>query len=106
MDASGGTEIGKKNPAASLEDIALLDAFMKESSRLRPSDAISVRRKVMSTFNFKDGTQILPGDVACVPMNAILRDEAHYLNAEDFSPWRFLDENGQLRNSSRFTDVA
>lgn len=106
MDESGGTEIGKKNPAASLEDIALLDAFMKESSRLRPSDAISVRRKVMSTFNFKDGTQILPGDVACVPMNAILRDEAHYLNAEDFSPWRFLDENGQLRNSSRFTDVV
>ena len=98
--------------ASTLENLPMLDAFMKESSRLRPSDAISVRRKVMQPFTFKDGIHIPAGDVLCVPMNAIMRDEALYPDAERFSARRFLesisqseeDRENTVKTSSRFTD--
>lgn len=67
--SSGGIEAESRESAAFIEGLVILDAFMKESSRLRPSDAISVRRKVLQPFTFKDGLQIPAGDVLCVPMN-------------------------------------
>ncbi|ROW10725.1 hypothetical protein VPNG_05126 [Cytospora leucostoma] len=109
---SGDLEAAGQGSASALENLPLLDAFMKESSRLRPSDAISVRRKVMQPFTFKDGIHIPAGDVLCVPMIAIMRDEAIYPNAERFFAWRFMDSIRQsggdgvntVRNTSRFTD--
>ncbi|KAI1742994.1 cytochrome P450 [Xylaria scruposa] len=76
--------------ASSIDDAPLLDAFLKESTRLHPADSISVRRKVLQPFTFIDGTHILPGDVACVPSQAIMRDEKYYTASATFSPWRFM----------------
>jgi cytochrome P450 len=109
---SDDLEAASHASASALENLPLLDAFMKESSRLRPSDAISVRRKVMQPFTFKDGIHIPAGDVLCVPMNAIMRDETIYPDAEMFSAWRFLESTSQseggrekpVKISSRFTD--
>lgn len=104
-------QAGSRESAASLEGLVILDAFMKESSRVRPSDAISVRRKVLQPFTFKDGLQIPVGDVLCVPMNAIMVDGSKYPGSEIFSPWRFIKSTVQpggnrevLDNTSRFTD--
>ncbi|KUI69918.1 Ent-kaurene oxidase [Cytospora mali] len=101
--------------AATLEEAPLLDAFLKESSRLHPSDSISVRRKALTPFTFRDGTHILPGDVACVPSQAIMRNEGIYTESMKFCPWRFVErikdtgdegaEAGGLRSLSRFTDT-
>lgn len=74
----------------SLEDLPLLDAFLKESCRLSPSDSISVRRKVLRPFTFADGTHILPGDVACVSLQAMMRDEHLHPDPLSFSPARFM----------------
>jgi cytochrome P450 len=109
---SDDLEAASQVSASTLENLPMLDAFMKESSRLRPSDAISVRRKVMQPFTFKDGIHIPAGDVLCVPMNAIMRDEALYPDAERFSARRFLesisqseeDRKNTVKNMSRFTD--
>lgn len=108
---SDDLEAASQESASTLEALPLLDAFMKESPRLRPSDAISVQRKVMQPFTFKDGIQI-PADVLCVPMNAFKRDEAIYPDAEAFSAWGFMESVRQsdgdhvdtVRNRSRFTD--
>ncbi|PHH88649.1 hypothetical protein CDD83_7267 [Cordyceps sp. RAO-2017] len=86
--------------AAAIEDAPLLDAFLKESSRLHPSDSISVRRKVLKPFTFRDGTHILPGDVACVPSQAIMRDEIVYAQSTVFSPWRFITYGETCMGSS------
>ncbi|KAH8892368.1 putative cytochrome P450, partial [Thozetella sp. PMI_491] len=104
--------------AAALENAPILDAFLKESSRLHPSDSISVRRKVLEPFTFQDGTHILPGDVVCVPMQAMMLDEEVYPDSAAFDPLRFVTpvddhdnyeisaENmpSTVRNTSRFTD--
>ncbi|KID98756.1 Cytochrome P450, partial [Metarhizium majus ARSEF 297] len=77
--------------AKRLDNAPLLDAFLKESSRLLPSDSISVRRKVLRDFAFRDGTRLLPGDVACVPSQAIMLQECIYPKAEKFLPRRFIE---------------
>lgn len=94
--------------ASDLEKLPLLDAFIKESCRLHPSDSISVRRKVLREHTFKDGTRVLPGDVACVPSQAMLCDEDVYDKGATFNPSRFLrNDSGPdvVESSSRFTDT-
>lgn len=104
--------------AKRLDNAPLLDAFLKESCRLLPSDSISVRRKVLRDFAFRDDTRLLPGDVACVPSQAIMLQECIYPKPEEFLPWRFiecdnddsLESTGALdkqrkRSKSRFCDA-
>lgn len=88
-----------------LENLPLLDSFLKESARLHPSDSISVRRKVLQPFQFSDGTPLSVGDVACVPLQAIMRDPSNYPESMRFDGFRFVDKtrNG---NTQRFTDTS
>lgn len=91
--------------STAIESAPLLDAFLKESSRLHPSDSISVRRKVLTPYTFKDGTHILPGDVACVPLQAIMLDGTHYPSSTTFDPYRFLLPD-QSKSATKVTDVV
>ncbi|KAK5629991.1 hypothetical protein RRF57_005706 [Xylaria bambusicola] len=99
----------KVNTASLIENRPFLDAFLKESSRLRPSDSISVRRKVLEPFTFQDGTHLLAGDVVCLPSQAIMLDDEIYPDSTKFWPWRFLRADSEdispkrLRCTSRFT---
>ena len=86
-----------------LDSLPLLDSFLKESARVHPSDSISVRRKVLEPYMFADGTTLLKGDVACVPLQAIMRDSSIYPESLKFDPYRFVDESGS-ENSAKFTD--
>ena len=88
-----------------LESLPLLDSFLKESARLHPSDSISVRRKVLQPFTFSDGTTLSVGDVACVPLQAIMRDPSNYPDSLRFDGFRFLDKH-QIGNINRFTDTS
>lgn len=91
--------------ADSLDNLPLVDSFLRESSRLHPSDAISVRRKVLEPFTFRDGTHLRAGDVACVPSQALMRDPTHYgADSLVFDAYRFMDSDG--KNVSRFTDTS
>ena len=78
---------------------SLLESFIKESARLHPSDSISVRRLAVQSYTFSDGTHISTGDVACVPLQAILRDPTHY-------PDNLTFDGSRLVNQSKFTEVS
>ncbi|KAL6719191.1 ADP-ribosylation factor protein 3 [Lecanora helva] len=88
-----------------LENLALLDSFLKESARLHPSDSISVRRKVLQPFSLTDGTSLQVGDVACVPLQAILQDPSNYPDSMRFDGFRFVDQTSD-GNTERFTDAT
>lgn len=112
LSYSSHIDIGKSaSMPTSLDDAPLLDALLKESARVHPSDSISIRRKVLKPFTFSDGTHILPGDVACVPSQAIMRDGQIYSNQTVFWPERYLtlDVDGRAapesRSTARFTDT-
>ena len=101
-----------------LDSMPLLDAFLKESARLCPSDSISCRRKVLRPYTLADGTFLDVGDVACVPLQSILLDEEIYSDASRFDPYRFINNNREKKedksgsnsstststSTSRFTD--
>lgn len=88
-----------------LDSLPLLDSFLKESARLHPSDSISVRRKVLQPYTFSDGTHLAVGDVACVPLQAIMRDPAKYQGSLTFDPWRFVDRTA-AGNVTRFAETS
>ena len=88
-----------------LDRLPLLDSFLKESARLHPSDSIALRRKVLQTFHFSDGTTLFPGDVACVPLQAIMQDPSNYVNGTQFDGKRFLHVENNGKTAS-FTDPS
>jgi cytochrome P450 len=87
-----------------IDSLPLLDSFLKESARLNPSDSISVRRKVLQPFTFGDGTRLMQNDVACVPLQPILRDANTYRNPLEFDASRFLNDTTGSKSALRFTD--
>ncbi|KAL8786218.1 MAG: hypothetical protein Q9213_002907 [Squamulea squamosa] len=90
-----------------LEAFPLLDSFLKESSRLSVSDAISVRRKALKDLDRFSGTHVNKGDWVCVAQRAIMHDSDRYADPETFDAFRFARErpNGQKQTASRFTDA-
>ena len=118
----------------SLENLPLLDSFMKETSRLNPVDAgkpynergnlyvnlimtcvVGVRRKALRPYTFSDGGPHVPiGNIVCVPQYSILRDETNYPRATAFDGFRFMSATLPSSNAgskptqrtSRFTDVT
>ena len=94
---------------SNIDHLPLLDGFLKESSRLHPSDSISVRRKVLKPYMFSDGTCLKRGDVACVPLQAISWGEGLYPQSLDFDLLRFVREDKHehpLSSASRFTNAT
>ncbi|KAI0368876.1 cytochrome P450 [Pilatotrama ljubarskyi] len=66
-----------------------LDSFLKESQRYNGINVISVMRKGEKDITLSNGTFIPRGTLivaAALPMH---RDDAVYMNAEVFDPWRF-----------------
>ncbi|KAL4767118.1 cytochrome P450 [Aspergillus nidulans var. acristatus] len=92
-----------------LTTLPLLDAFLKESARLHPTDSISVRRKALQPFTLSDGTSLAKGDVACIPLQPALQNPKIYADPLTFNPHRFLKDtmtSTHISSSrSRFTDV-
>ncbi|OKL62700.1 hypothetical protein UA08_01152 [Talaromyces atroroseus] len=110
--------------AFDVDKIPSLDSFLKESARLKPTDSISVRRKVLQPFTFSNGTRLMKDDVACVPLQCILTDPSIYQDPLKFDPYRFMransnnnseDEEAKIRakqeakplpRNPRFTDTS
>jgi cytochrome P450 len=88
-----------------LERMPRLDSFLKESARLHPSDSISIRRKAVQPYVFRDGTHVTAGDVVCVPLRAIMCDEKNFPNAMTFDGFRFMTEDG-TGVTSKLTDES
>jgi cytochrome P450 len=86
-----------------LDSMPLLDSFLKESARLRPSDSISVRRKALQPYTFSDGTHIAAGDVVCAPMRAMMLDERNFSDSRTFDGFRFVSPD-RATSQSRLAD--
>lgn len=95
--------MGNGESALAFDHMPLLDSFLKESARMYPSDSISVRRKALSTFTFSDGSEVKKGEVACLPLRAMMRDPENYHEATAFDGFRFVNGDG-TKNTSKFAE--
>ncbi|RAL14382.1 uncharacterized protein BO97DRAFT_422799 [Aspergillus homomorphus CBS 101889] len=66
--------------------LALLNGFLKESARLKPTDSISLRRKVLQPLTLNDGTSLATNDIACIPLQPILQEPETYADPLTFNP--------------------
>ncbi|KAL9095447.1 MAG: hypothetical protein Q9165_002318 [Trypethelium subeluteriae] len=94
-----------------VNSLLLLDSFLKESARMNASESISLRRKALVPYHFKDGTSVPLGDWACVPQRAIMRDPSIYANADVFDGTRFMKNAARQSKTngvaqSKFTDTS
>lgn len=95
---------------ATAHGLPLMDSFIKESSRLTPTEAISVRRMALKPFFLSDGFKVARGDWACVPMRAMNLDSKYYSDPMTFNGFRFAQTNqvdGVLSSQpSKYTDAS
>ncbi|KAH9988480.1 cytochrome P450 [Xylariaceae sp. FL0662B] len=89
-----------------LEQLPLLDSFIKETVRLNPLDTLAIRRKALEPYTFSDGSVSVPaGATVCVSAHDLMHDPQIYVEPDAFEPSRFLSHN--LQNlQRRFTEVS
>ncbi|KAL0259286.1 hypothetical protein SLS55_005022 [Diplodia seriata] len=92
--------------APALQHVPLLDSFLKESARLHPSEAISVRRQAIKHFTFSDGLQVNVGEVICLPLNAMLQDPVRYPDPQTFDGFRFVRKTVGTNHEQRFCNSS
>ncbi|KAI0481374.1 putative cytochrome P450 [Xylariaceae sp. FL0804] len=86
-----------------LEQLPLLDGFIKETVRLNPLDTLAVRRKALRPYTFSDASIHAPGGATvCVSAHDLMHDPRTYSSPYSFDPTRFRSEKGQ----QRFTEVS
>ena len=87
-----------------LDDLPLLDSFMKETVRFTPLDTMGIRRKAVLPYNFRDGTLSVPlGATVCVPAEQMMHDATRYPDPSKFDGTRFVPGGQDPR---KFTQVA
>ena len=81
------------------QGLPLMEAFIKESTRLSPIDGSTCRRKVLSPVQFTNGLRIEVGDWVEVPQQAMWRDGKLFADPDKFEPMRFLKIASKLSGS-------
>lgn len=95
----------RADAAISVEELPLLDSFIKESVRYTNTDAISCRRKALRDYIFQDGSRVKRGDWVCVPQRAMMHDKCRYSDSHQFEGFRFARANRCLRAGKTTSEV-
>ncbi|OBZ75703.1 Ent-kaurene oxidase [Grifola frondosa] len=66
-----------------------LDSFLKETQRLNGLGALSLPRKAMRAYTFRDGTTVPKGAMISATQTATHHDPAYYDSPNDFDGFRF-----------------
>ncbi|GAQ45746.1 hypothetical protein AtubIFM55763_004859 [Aspergillus tubingensis] len=92
--------------ASKINELPLLDSFMRETARVNSLDKIAIRRKALTDYSFSSAPLSIPaGSILCVSSYDATRNEHIYPDPEKFDGKRFL--NGRCKDTShKFADVS
>lgn len=110
-----------------LEQLPLLDSFIKETVRLHPLDTckvsqriicnpletnsnppilVAIRRKALGPYTFTHGSLSIPqGATVCVSASDLMHNEEIYANPNSFDPTRHLPKD-EDKTQQKFTEVS
>ncbi|GLA02508.1 hypothetical protein AnigIFM60653_001981 [Aspergillus niger] len=96
----------QRNLARNMNELPLLDSFMRETARVNSLDRVAIRRKALTDYSFSSAPlSIAAGSILCVSSYDVARNEHIYPDPEQFDGGRFL--TGRCKDTSRkFTDVS
>ncbi|KAK6955952.1 hypothetical protein Daesc_003599 [Daldinia eschscholtzii] len=86
-------EIARHGPLdyKGLEELPLLDGFIKETVRCNPLDTLAIRRKALEPYTFSDGSLSVPsGATVCVSSHDLMHNPEIYGEPDSFNPSRYL----------------
>ncbi|KAK6204090.1 hypothetical protein LQW54_008444 [Pestalotiopsis sp. IQ-011] len=88
-----------------LEQLPLLNGFIKETVRLSPLDTLAIRRKALRPYIFADNSIFVPQNATvCVSAYNHMHDPKTYPEPDSFIPTRFSP--GSSVQHHKFTDVS
>ncbi|KAK5997455.1 Cytochrome P450 monooxygenase penP-like protein [Cladobotryum mycophilum] len=88
-----------------LEQLPLLDSFIKETVRLKPLDTLAIRRKALGPYIFAHDSVFVPsGATVCVSAYDLMHDARTYAEPDSLDPTRHLPKDG--KDQRKFTDVS
>ncbi|RAK89103.1 cytochrome P450 [Aspergillus costaricaensis CBS 115574] len=92
--------------ATKINELPLLDSFIRETARVNSLDRIAIRRKALTDYSFSSAPLSIPaGSILCVSSYDATRNEHIYPDPEEFDGRRFL--NGRCKDTSyKFADVS
>ncbi|KAJ5726136.1 cytochrome P450 [Penicillium malachiteum] len=90
----------------SIDDLPLLDSFMRECARFYCLDKLAIRQKAMENYTFAYRGTIAPaGATICVSNWDATRDSDTYPNPDSFDGACFVNRNSNDR-TAKFGDVS
>ncbi|KAL4770178.1 cytochrome P450 [Aspergillus nidulans var. acristatus] len=92
--------------ASKIDQLPLLDSFMRETARFNSLDKVAIRRKALTDYTFSTGSPVVrAGSILCVSSYDQTRNGKIYPHPEQFDGMRFL--NGRCKDKlPRFADVS
>ena len=63
-------------------------------------------RLAMKSYTFSDGTTVPAGTLVCVPQIATHSDSDNYARADEFLPFRFLEDRDSITSERYFTATS
>ncbi|PWY75771.1 cytochrome P450 [Aspergillus eucalypticola CBS 122712] len=92
--------------ASKINELPLLDSFVRETARVNSLDKIAIRRKALTDYSFSSVPLSIPaGSILCVSSYDATRNEHIYPDPEKFDGKRFI--NGRCKDTSnKFADVS
>ncbi|OTB13472.1 hypothetical protein K445DRAFT_304233 [Daldinia sp. EC12] len=89
-----------------LEELPLLDGFIKETVRCNPLDTLAIRRKALEPYTFSDGSLSVPsGATVCVSSHDLMHNPEIYGEPDSFNPSRYLSKESDSQQR-KFTEVS
>ncbi|PWY93005.1 putative cytochrome P450 [Aspergillus sclerotioniger CBS 115572] len=89
-----------------LDQLPLLDSFMRETARLVSLDKLNIRRKALQDYTFSDRSPHVPaGATVCVSSYDASHNAATYPDPEAFDGRRFVDGNHN-DSTHQYSDVS
>lgn len=79
---------GLSKPA--LNELHLLDSFLKESQRLKPESMVTMHRRATADIQLPGDVHIQNGEHLAVLSHSMWAEE-NYANPEEFDPFRFVE---------------
>ncbi|KAI0395382.1 cytochrome P450 [Xylariaceae sp. FL0594] len=80
---------------AGINELKLLDSFMKESQRINHPGLLSFNRRVMQPLHLSDGVTIPAKTFITMATNSIARDPQNYSDPDTFDGFRFYKRRQQ-----------
>ncbi|KAL4738245.1 cytochrome P450 [Aspergillus similis] len=92
--------------ANKIDQLPLLDSFMRETARFNSLDKVAIRRKALTDYTFSTGSPVVrAGSILCVSSYDQTRNGKIYPDPDQFDGMRFL--NGRCKDKPfRFADVS